>query len=176
MKTQLIGTGAGDDPRRPDLPEGVDYSIVEWHDDGTVTVELDDSYLNPARDLAAKLTIMDHIDEIGYEDAELASYLFDPWQAEGSYVAGDIRRYDGTLIKCLQDHTNSDPNHTPDLTPALWKLYRDPEAGPQPWVQPLGAHDAYNTGEQVTHNGQTWQSTVDANTWEPGVYGWELYE
>lgn len=42
----------------------------------------------------------------------------------------------------------------------------------QPWVQPTGAHDAYNTGDWVTHNGQTWESTVDANTWEPGVFGW----
>lgn len=44
--------------------------------------------------------------------------------------------------------------------------------GPQPWVQPTGAHDAYEAGAVVTHNGQTWVSDVDANTWEPGVYGW----
>lgn len=35
-----------------------------------------------------------------------------------------------------------------------------------------GAQDAYNTGDKVKHNDKTWESTVDANVWEPGVYGW----
>ena len=173
LRTPLITT---DNTRAPDLPDGVGFSIIEWHDDGTVTVKLDESFLNSARDLAAKLTIMDHLDELTEDDVMSASLLFEPWEPHKTYKAGDVRRWDGTLIKCLQDHTNHDPGHTPDLTPALWKVYRDPDAGPQPWVQPQGAHDAYNAGEQVTHNGQTWQSTVDANTWEPGVYGWEVIE
>ena len=41
------------------------------------------------------------------------------------------------------------------------------------WVQPTGAHDAYNIGDKVTHNGKTWVSDVDNNVWEPGVYGWK---
>mgnify|MGYP000397319037 CR=1 FL=1 len=40
------------------------------------------------------------------------------------------------------------------------------------WVQPKGSHDAYNIGDKVTHNGDTWESTIDANTYEPGIYGW----
>ena len=40
------------------------------------------------------------------------------------------------------------------------------------WVQPTGAHDAYAKGDTVTHNSKKWTSDVDANTWEPGVYGW----
>jgi hypothetical protein len=42
------------------------------------------------------------------------------------------------------------------------------------WVQPLGASDAYSTGDIVSHNDYYYISTVDANVWEPGVYGWEL--
>lgn len=40
------------------------------------------------------------------------------------------------------------------------------------WVQPTGAHDAYAKDAKVTHNGKKWTSDVDANVWEPGVYGW----
>jgi len=40
------------------------------------------------------------------------------------------------------------------------------------WVQPTGAHDAYPLGAKVTYNGSTWVSSVDANVWAPGVYGW----
>lgn len=45
--------------------------------------------------------------------------------------------------------------------------------GPPEWVQPTGSTDAYPVGSQVTHNGSVWQTTVDANVWEPGVYGWD---
>ena len=40
------------------------------------------------------------------------------------------------------------------------------------WVQPAGAHDAYAKGDKVTHSSKKWTSDVDANVWEPGVYGW----
>lgn len=47
----------------------------------------------------------------------------------------------------------------------------DPTGYPA-WIQPTGAQDAYNIGDRVSHNGQNWESTVDANVWEPGVFGW----
>ena len=57
--------------------------------------------------------------------------------------------------------------------PALWRLVRAAgETGTPAWRQPLGAHDAYRKGDRVTHAGTTWQSTIDANVWAPGVYGW----
>jgi len=33
----VIGDGSPDDPRRPDIEGG--YRVVEYHEDGTVTVE-----------------------------------------------------------------------------------------------------------------------------------------
>ncbi len=39
------------------------------------------------------------------------------------------------------------------------------------WVQP-DSTNPYMTGDRVLHNGSTWESTVDNNVWEPGVYGW----
>ncbi len=44
---------------------------------------------------------------------------------------------------------------------------------PQEWVQPTGAHDAYNTGDRVTYNGDVWICTENNNVYAPGVYGWE---
>ena len=32
--------------------------------------------------------------------------------------------------------------------------------------------DAYPKGAKVSHNGKHWISDLDANVWEPGVYGW----
>lgn len=36
------------------------------------------------------------------------------------------------------------------------------------WRQPTGAHDAYNTGDKVTYNGERYISKIDGNTTVPG--------
>lgn len=61
---------------------------------------------------------------------------------------------------------------TPDATASLWKKIGDPTEEWPAWSQPIGAHDAYNSGDKVSHNGKHWTSNIDANVWEPGVYGW----
>lgn len=56
----------------------------------------------------------------------------------------------------------------------FWDRTQGQEPGGEilPWVQPQGAHDAYQIGDQVTYNGSTWESTAANNVWAPGVYGW----
>lgn len=95
--------------------------------------------------------------------------LYLPWREDTSYVVGDKRRDGGKLWECLQAHTSQSNWHPAD-TPALWKEI-SVEEWPE-WVQPAGAHDAYQTGDKVTHKNRHWVSDVDNNTWEPGVYGW----
>lgn len=53
----------------------------------------------------------------------------------------------------------------------------DPEDIPE-WVQPSGAHDAYNTGDKVRYNGHIYESLIDGNVWSPDVYpsGWREVE
>lgn len=101
------------------------------------------------------------------------SDLYLPWEADTDYVVGDRRTYDGLLYKCVQAHRSQD-DWTPDVTPALW-VRVSVEEWPE-WVQPTGAQDAYNTGDKVSHNSKHWISDVDANVWEPGVYGWHEAE
>lgn len=96
--------------------------------------------------------------------------LYAQWGSGLSYVVGDRRRYEDVLYRCVQAHTSQD-NWTPDVTPALWVIVSLDEF-PE-WIQPTGAHDAYNTGDKVAHNGDHWISTADGNVWEPGVYGWD---
>ena len=43
---------------------------------------------------------------------------------------------------------------------------------PDEWKQPTGAHDAYDVGAIVSHNGKIWINTSPANIYEPGVFGW----
>lgn len=49
----------------------------------------------------------------------------------------------------------------------------EPEA--PPYKQPSGAHDAYNSGDRMTYNGEMYESTVNGNVWTPDAYpqGWK---
>lgn len=46
------------------------------------------------------------------------------------------------------------------------------------FVQPTGAHDAYNKGDRVLFDGKVYVSTIDGNVWSPLVYpaGWQIAE
>jgi len=65
-------------------------------------------------------------------------------------------------------------------TPYMRKeeTYTTTESGYPEWQQPEGSHDAYNTGDIVTYEGETYISTIDGNTWSPTEYpqGWDVYE
>lgn len=95
--------------------------------------------------------------------------LFPAWIIGKDYIIGERIRYKEFLYKCIQLHI-SQPDWTPDVTPALW-VRVSVEEWPE-WIQPQGAADAYNMGDKVSHNDSHWTSEVDANVWEPGVYGW----
>ena len=109
---------------------------------------------------------------LGVADAALlGDDEFAEWRSGIAVGVGDVFRYAGVTYEVVQAHTTQS-DWTPPAVPALWKLFRDPVAGPQPWVQPAGGHDAYQLGDRVTHNGSTWESAIADNVWEPGVFGW----
>ena len=97
--------------------------------------------------------------------------LFPAWVVGKAYAVNDRAQYNGTLYKCIQAHT-SQSDWMPSATPALWVVVSIDEY-PE-WVQPTGAHDAYNIGDKVTYNGQHYVCTSNANVYAPDVYGWDL--
>lgn len=113
--------------------------------------------------------------EAGSIDATTAAEhadLFSPWAVPVAYQAGQIRRYtDGQLYQCLQAHTSQE-DWTPGTAASLWKKVADPAEEWPEWSQPVGANDAYATGDKVSHQGKHWTSDADGNVWEPGVYSW----
>lgn len=67
-------------------------------------------------------------------------------------------------VRALQSPQNGD-DAAPDTTDD-WPAY----------VQPTGAHDAYQTGAQVVYNGQKYRCIMDNCVWAPDVYpaAWEV--
>lgn len=107
-------------------------------------------------------------------DEKILDYpdFVEKWTGDGAvYSAGKRLNYNGTIYKVLQNHT-SQTDWTPDITASLYAKVLIPDADVIPeWEQPESTNP-YMTGDKVTHNGKTWESTVDNNVWEPGEYGW----
>lgn len=116
------------------------------------------------------------------EIMEVAS-VFPEYQVGKAYKTKDVFAYgknavgDPQLYQVLQDHTSTE-EWTPDTAVSLYKAIGVTEGGYPEWVQPLGASDAYNTGDIVSYNGVLYKSTMDGNIWSPEAYpqGWEVVE
>ncbi|MCA1806724.1 MAG: hypothetical protein LC687_02510 [Actinobacteria bacterium] len=178
---------ATDDGFGPDLPaDFVGIAVLTKEGDYMLTrtgpdprVDALEAEANVTR-VVSRMTVVEKLDNLDDSIVEQVSFLFDEWESGLSWEIGDVRRWDGTLIKCIQAHTNSDPNHTPDLTPALWNVYR---AAPAPDTYPVWESGTlYNatwddgTGPVVVEHpegsGNLWENTHgDNNSWEPGAVG-----
>ena len=117
------------------------------------------------------------------EDSALeVATVYREWTAGKRCVAGEYLTYgennvgDPQLYKVLQPHT-SQPDWTPDITPALYAAIGLDGDGYPVWSRPTGAADAYNKGDIVDYDGTLYRSTIDGNAWSPSEYpaGWEAY-
>lgn len=118
-----------------------------------------------------KAYIRADVDALTDEQALAVKSLFPTFpEIIGKEVSPGLRIwYDGKLYKCIQLHSVQE-DWTPDITPSLWTEITLDEW--PAWKQPLGSEDAYNTGDKVSHNDKHWESSIDNNIWEPGIYGW----
>lgn len=115
-----------------------------------------------------------------------------PLGATDAYNIGDIVSYNGKLYKSI---INANV-WAPDVYPAGWEEYTEstgggdsgetggggttePETPPAEtipdFVQPTGAHDAYQKGDKVKFEGKVYESLIDANAYSPSAYpaGWK---
>lgn len=104
--------------------------------------------------------------------------IYPEWVEDKSYAVDDIVKFgvnqdnETQLYRIEQAHTSQE-KWQPDMTPALYKAIGFTASGIPIWTQPLGAHDAYQIGDQVSHKGIDWENAFANNTYEPGVYGWK---
>lgn len=111
------------------------------------------------------------------EQAMEIATVYSVYEVGKNYKSGEMFTYgvnnvgDPQLYRVVSDHT-SQADWIPSATPALYTPIGLTEEGYTIWSQPSGAHDAFNAGDEVEHNGEIWVSDIDSNVWEPGVYGW----
>ena len=90
-----------------------------------------------------------------------------PTGAHDAYAEGTVVQVAGKYWRSLMDANVWAPGVSG------WRETLRSTGAPVPdWVQPAGAHDAYQIDARVTYAGQVWTSTAADNVWAPGVYGW----
>ena len=100
------------------------------------------------------------------------------------YEENEKFTYKDKVYEVIQAH-RSQTTWLPESTPALYKEYLNVKIQNQDgsttevvkeYIQPTGAHDAYNKGDKVLFKGKIYQSKIDANTFNPEQFadGWEL--
>lgn len=99
------------------------------------------------------------------DNAEIADWV-QPVGAHDAYALGRIVLHAGSVWRSTVAANVWEPGVSG------WRNISEPTIGYPAWVQPTGAHDAYQVGERVTHAGEDWENTIASNVWEPGAYGW----
>lgn len=110
------------------------------------------------------------------EEALETPDLFPHWNPQAHYIDGDRVCYEGRLYKVKQGH-DAQADWTPKDAVALFAEILPGQDGTEigEWVQP-DSTNTYALGARVYHNGKLWESLYPNNSWEPGVFGWEVVE
>ena len=113
------------------------------------------------------------------EEALDCKVFFPHYQVGKAYEANARFTHEGKLYRVVSGHTSQE-DWVPGKTPALYVEIAPPDTIPV-WVQPTGAHDAYQVGNKVHFPEKTdpvYESIIPNNAWSPAVYpdGWKLVE
>ena len=110
------------------------------------------------------------------EELAALANVYPVWQAGEAVSVDDLRSYGGMLWKAITAHTTQ-ADWKPDVAVSLWVRTAPPDVIPE-WRQPLGAHDAYPVGYEVTLAGDLYVNERPANVSQPGTFdsGWTLIE
>lgn len=114
------------------------------------------------------------------EPDEQGIYSFSqPLGATDAYMKGDKVSFEGTYYQSNIDYNVWSPTSYLQGWTKLDDVGKSPELGGEDdeypaFVQPTGAHDAYNIGDKVTYNGHRYECVMDGNAYSPDVYpqGW----
>lgn len=95
----------------------------------------------------------------------LAENSYKPLQEQIDTLYTKLENVD-TRLRVLENENTEEPSDEPT----------EPEEDEYPeYVQPSGAHDAYNIGDKITYNGKKYVCKIKGCVWNPDVYpaGWQ---
>lgn len=102
-------------------------------------------------------------------DALKVPALFPAYETGHVYAEGDRALWHGVLYKAISGHTATVED--PTLDPQHWSSVVPAPAGEA--IAEWASGKSYAKGDRVTRYGQVYESLMDSNTLEPGVFGSE---
>lgn len=125
---------------------------------------LDKIYVMYSKDRLSKKE-MEELEALARENAN-AENSYAPLQEQIDKLYADMKELEARIGLLEQEDGQEEPT------------------GPEPveeypeYVQPTGAHDAYNTGDKRTYNGKKYVCKMDGCVWSPDIYpsAWEVIE
>ena len=166
---QTIATYEGYTALSPtEIYTGKIYGVVMYKPEKTAEVQ-------PAMVQAAVAVAQIQAQSLTADQAITVKDIYPVWDGSGvSYQKDYYLTHNGKLYKVLQAHA-SQADWSPDAAPSLFAEVLPGQGGTSvgEWVQP-DSTNPYMAGDQVTHNGETWESLIDNNVWEPGAQGSEV--
>lgn len=99
---------------------------------------------------------------------EVGAQWVQPTDATTAYMAGDVTTDGGKTWVSTVNYNVWRPGESG------WREQTE-DGSPAEYLSPTGSHDAYNTDDLVTFEGEVYRSTIDNNIWSPVEYpqGWE---
>lgn len=179
----------GVDGRVPDLEIGSRYLVVRDLGDRMIVDVVTPPGERNAVLTASRIVVNEKLAdvntaEISDEDAAALADLFPVLRADISVTAGEVYRWDGTLVQARQAATVESWWLDLDTLPeSIFRVYRtappDPDLPPPDWDPAIAGQGGYpefwdgtTNPVIVSHAGKTWLNTHgDNNVWEPGAVG-----
>lgn len=155
------------------IPAGY-HATSRFRDNGTSIAQVWDIVpdAGTAQDAAVQLAQMQAA-KLSDDEALKVPALYPEWTGNAVvYPTGDRVLYNGMLYKSIETHTSSDAT-SPIDSPQNWVKVVPSSCGET--VADWESGHIYNKGDRVTRRGNIYESTMDSNIYEPGVFGSESY-
>ena len=153
------------------IPNGY-HAESRFRDNGSSITQVWNVVPNAGTPQDAAITLaMMQAEALSDDEALKVPALYPDWSGNAVvYPVGTRVLYNGTLYKAIETHTSSSTT--------------SPIDSPQNWVKVLPSSSGetapdwesghiYNKGDRVTKYGNVYESTMDSNTYEPGIFGSE---
>lgn len=122
------------------------------------------------QDAAITLAMM-QAEGLSDDEALKVPALYPEWSGNSVvYPVGTRVLYNGTLYRALETRTST-PTESPIDSPQNWVKVLPSSSGETAPEWENG--HIYNQGDRVTRRGNIYESTMDSNIYEPGVFGSE---
>ena len=122
------------------------------------------------QDAAITLAMM-QAEALSDDEALKVPALYPEWSGNSVvYPVGTRVLYNGTLYRALETRTST-PTESPIDSPQTWVKVLPSSSGETAPEWENG--HSYNKGDRVTRRGNIYESTMDSNIYEPGVFGSE---